>query len=64
MGYPAREAILERASNMSAIETFGDLFKKDLIEAGSVHARRALRMLDISPYLSALFKRGLKKGEA
>ena len=49
---------------MTVIETFGDLFKKDLIKAGSIYARRALRTLDISPYLSALFKRGLKKGEA
>ena len=38
--------------------------KKDFIEAGSIYARRALRMLDISPYLSAMFKRGLRKGEA
>ena len=49
---------------MTAIETFGDLFKKDLIKVGSIYACQALRMLDISPYLSALFKRGLKKGEA
>ena len=48
---------------MTAIETFGDLFKKDLIEVGSIYARRALRTLDISLYLSALFKRGLKRGE-
>ena len=49
---------------MTAIETFGDLFKNDFIEAGSIYARRALRTLDISPYLSALFKRGLKRREA
>ena len=49
---------------MTAIETFGDLFKNDLIEAGSIYARRALRTLDISPYLSALFKRGLKRRES
>ena len=49
---------------MSAIETFGDLFKKDLIEAGSIYAHWALRTLNISPYLSGLFKRGLKRGEA
>ena len=49
---------------MTAIETFGDLFKKDLIEAGSIYAHRALWTLDISPYLSTLFKRGLKRGEA
>ena len=55
---------MERASNMLAIETFGDLFKKDLIEAGSIYAHQALWTLDISPYLSVLFKRGLKRGEA
>ena len=49
---------------MLAIETFGDLFKKDLIEAGLIYARWALRSLDISPYLLVLFKRGLKRGEA
>ena len=49
---------------MTAIETFGDLFKKDLIEAGSICAHRALRTLDISPYLSAIFKRGLKRRES
>ena len=40
--------IFEWASNMTAIETFGDLFKGDLIEAGSIYARKALRALDIS----------------
>ena len=64
MPYPSPETIIKRASNMTAIETFGDLFKKDLIEVGSIYARRALRTLDISPYLSGLFKRGLRKGEA
>ena len=49
---------------MTAIETFGDLFKRDFIEAGSIYARRALRTLDISPYLGSLLKRGLKRGEA
>ena len=49
---------------MTAIETFEDLFKNDFIEAGSIYARRALRALDISPYLSALFKRGLKRRES
>ena len=56
--------IIKWASNMSTIETFEDLFKKDLIEAGLIYAHWALRMLDISPYLSSLFRRGLRKGEA
>ena len=57
------ESIIERALNMSAIETFRDLFKKDLIEASLIYAHRALRMLDILPYLLVLFKRGLSRRE-
>ena len=55
---------MEQASNMSMVETFGDLFKRDLIEAGLIYACWALRTLDISLYLSALFNRGLNRREA
>ena len=53
---------------MMVIETFRDLFKKDLIEAGSIYARRALRNLNILLYLLVILlvilKRGLKRREA
>ena len=64
MTYPSSQTIFELTLNMMVIETFRDLFKKDLIEAGSIYARRALRNLNISLYLLVILKRGLKRREA
>ena len=44
-------------------DTFNDVFKKDLITATGMKARRKMRKMRIDPYPDALIRRGLYKKE-
>ena len=61
--YPTSQEIYERAVNPSEAETWSNLYKKDLLEAGSMVGRRRLYTMEGSPYLKALLCRGLKRHE-
>ena len=54
------QSLFDRGQAVGDEDTFNNMFKKDLIEAGSIYARWALRTLDILPYLSGLFTLGVK----
>ena len=58
--YPTPQEIYERAVNIHDEERWSNLYKKDLIEAGSMVGRHHLRLMEGSPYLEALLKRGFK----
>jgi hypothetical protein len=62
--YPTPQAIFDRAKNLSPYERFPDIFKRDLIVAAGCVAKRKLRRIQVEPYVGALIKRGLMKGEA
>ena len=47
--------------NVCDEERWSDLYKKDMIEAGSMVGRRQLHLMEGSPYLEALLKRGFRR---
>ena len=61
--YPTSQEIFGRAENISEAETWSDLYKKDLLEAGLMVACCLLCLMGGSPYLEALLRRGLKRRE-
>ena len=61
--YPTSQEIYERAVTIHDEEMWSDLYKKDLIEAGSMVGRRHLHQMEGSPYLEALLCWGFKRRE-
>ena len=61
--YLSAQVIFEQGLNMLMLETFSNLYKKDLIEVGGIHAHCQLCEIDTSLYLAAILKWGLKRWE-
>lgn len=59
--YPTSQEIYKRVVNLSETEVWSNLYKKDLLEVGSMVGRCHLRMMEGSPYLEALLCRGMKR---
>ena len=49
--------------NVSEGERWSNLYKKDLLEAGSMVGHHHLHQMEGSPYLESLLKRGFKRRE-
>ena len=52
--------MFERGQRIDDEDTFGDVFKKDLIEVTGMRACRKMRSLRIDPYPDAILRRGLQ----
>ena len=61
--YPTSQEIYKRVMNIWDEERWSDLYKKDLIEVGSMVGRRRLCLMKGSLYLEALLKRGFQRHE-
>ena len=59
--YPTSQEIFERVQTLRDEEMWSNLYKKDLIKVGSIVGHHRLRLMEGSPYLEALLKRGLKR---
>ena len=62
--YPSAQALFERGRAEGKDDTFNDVYKKDLITAIGMKARRKMRKMRIDPYPDAIIRRGLSKKES
>ena len=61
--YSTAQSLFERGQVEGNEDMFNDVFKKDLIEAMLMKARRKLNWMRIDPYPDAILRCGLKRRE-